>query len=167
MLPLLVTLTEVWYNYIMAILETPAQGTIIDVAYLSNIVQTLNKFATDYGSQKNSIVSTQRQAADTTVATPNLAFSAGRVMVTSDNNSKTKDVIPFTFEFNKSFKYPPTVTFTPQSSATGLKSNTSNVSVVINEVTNNKVKGTVYFNSEARNVNIYIHVIAIGLPVGV
>jgi hypothetical protein len=151
----------------MAILETPAQGTIIDVAYLSNIVQTLNKFATDYGSQRNSIVATQKHAPDTTVATPNLAFSAGKIMVTSDNNTKTKDVIPFTFEFNKSFKYPPTVTFTPQASATGLKGNTSNVSVVIDTVTNNKVSGSVYFNSEARNVNIYVNVIAVGLPVGV
>jgi hypothetical protein len=150
----------------MAILETPAQGTIIDVAYISNIVQQLNKFATDYGSQKNSIVATQKHAADTTVATPNLAFSAGKVMVTSDNDNKTKDVIKFTFEFNKSFKYPPTVTLTPQSSSSGLAGNTTNVSAIINEVTTNKVTGTVYFNSEARNVNIYIHVIAIGLPVG-
>lgn len=150
----------------MAILETPAQGTIIDVAYISNIVQQLNKFATDYGSQRNSIVATQRHAPDTTVATPNLSFSAGKVMVTSDKDNKSKDVIPFTFEFNRSFKYPPTVTLTPQSSASGLKGNTSNVSVVIDNVTNNKVTGNVYFNSEARNVNIYIHVIAVGLPVG-
>lgn len=150
----------------MAIIETPAQGTIIDVAYISNIVKQLNKFATDYGSQRNSIVATQKHAPDTFVGTPNLAFSAGKVMVTSDNDNKSKDVIPFTFEFNRTFKYPPTVTLTPQSNATGLQGNTSNISVVINDVTTNKVRGTVYFNSEARQVNVYIHVIAIGLPVG-
>jgi len=149
----------------MAILETPAQGTIIDVAYISNIVQQLNKFATDYGSQRNSIVATQNRAPTMTVATPNLSFSAGKVRVTSDNSSKN-DVIEFTFEFNKSFKYPPTVTLTPQSSSSGITGNNSSVNVTIREVTNNKVAGAVYFNSDAKNVNIDIHVIAVGLPVG-
>lgn len=150
----------------MAIIEVPAQGTIIDVAYISNIVQQLNKFATEYGSQRNSILPTTKHAPDTFVPTPNVSISAGKVMVTSDNNAKTKDVIPFTFEFNRTFKYPPTVTLTPQSSASGLKGNTSNVSIVINDVTTNKVSGTLYFNSEARQVNVYVHVIAVGLPVG-
>jgi hypothetical protein len=152
----------------MAIIETPAPGTIIDVNYLSNIVTQLNKFATDYGSQKNSVISTINLNADTTIATPNLSFSAGRVMVTSDSNVKTKDVIPFSFEFGRTFAYPPTVTATPQSSATGLKAaTTSNISIIINNITTTKVEGSVYFNSEAKQTNIYIHIIAVGSPIGV
>jgi hypothetical protein len=152
----------------MAIIPTPAPGTIIDVEKLSEIITVLNKFATDYGSQKNSTISTTKQSADTKIATPNLSFSAGKVMVTSDNNVKTKDVIPFSFEFGRTFAYPPTVTATPQSSATGLKSAvTSNVSIIINNVTTTKVEGSVYFNSEAKQTNIYIHIIAIGSPIGV
>jgi hypothetical protein len=151
----------------MTIIETPSPGTIIDVEKLSQIIEALNKYATDYGSQKNSTISTTKQSADTKIATPNLSFSAGRVMVTSDSNVKTKDVIPFSFEFGRTFAYPPTVTATPQSSATGLKSAvTSNISVIVNNVTTTKVEGSVYFNSEAKQTNIYIHVIAIGSPAG-
>jgi hypothetical protein len=152
----------------MAKIPTLAPGTIVDVQLLSQIIEAINGFATEFGSQKNSTISTTKQAADTKIATPNLSFSAGKVMVTSDNNVKTKDVIPFSFEFGRTFAHPPTVTATPQSSATGLKSAvTSNVSIIINNVTTTKVEGSVYFNSEAKQTNIYIHIIAVGSPIGV
>jgi hypothetical protein len=151
----------------MPIIETIAPGTIIDVEKLSQIITAINDFSKDFGSQKNSTISTTKQAADTKIATPNLSFSAGKVMVTSDSNVKTKDVIPFSFEFGRTFAHPPTVTATPQSSATGLKSAvTSNISVIVNNITTTKVEGSVYFNSEAKKTNIYIHVIAIGIPIG-
>jgi hypothetical protein len=151
----------------MPIIPEPAQGTIIDVQYLSNIIKQLNSFATDYAGKKNSRIATTRDAATLDIATTNLGFAAGRVMVTSDNNNKTKDVIPFTFDFGKTFKHKPIVTATPQASATGLKGNGSNVSIVINNVTTTKIEGSVYFNSEAKQSNIYINIIAVGHPVGV
>lgn len=152
----------------MPIIPTLSPGTIVDVEKLSQIIDAINNFSNDFGKQKNSTIATTKQAADTSVATTNLSFSAGQVMVTTDSNVKTKDVIPFSFEFGRTFAYAPTVTATPQSSATGLKSaTTSNISVIVNNVTTTKVEGSVYFNSEAKAVNVYIHIIAVGIPVGV
>lgn len=152
----------------MPIIPTLSPGTIVDVAKLSEIIDAINDFSNDFGKQKNSTIATTKQAADTTIATPNLSFSAGQVMVTTDSNVKTKDVIPFSFEFGRTFAHAPTVTATPQSSATGLKSaTTSNISIIINNVTTTRVEGSVYFNSEAKRTNVYIHIIAVGIPVGV
>lgn len=149
----------------MAHIETPNIGTAIDVNYLSTIVTEINNLNDTLGNtsrQSRIIDSVSTTSPSTQISTSQLSFVAGRKLVTSDNNSKTNDVIKTSFYFNQNFKYKPVVTATAEINATGIKNNTLGVSVVITDVSLNKVDLAVIFNSDTKKTNIYINVIAIG-----
>lgn len=149
----------------MGHIETPNIGTAIDVNYISSIVteiNNLNDVLANNARQSRIIDSVNSTAPNTTIQTSQLSIVTGRVLVSSDSNSKTNDVIKTTFFFNQNFKYRPVVTATPEIKATGIKNNTLGVSVVITEVSLNKVSLAVIFNSDAKKTDIYVNLIAVG-----
>jgi hypothetical protein len=149
----------------MGHIETPNIGTAIDVNYISAIVteiNNLNDTLANTARQSRIVDAVNSTAPNTSISTSQLSIVTGRVLVSSDSNSKTNDVIKASFFFNQNFKYVPVVTATPQIKASGIKNNTLGVSVVITEVTTNKVTMSVIFNSDSKKTDITVNVIAIG-----
>jgi hypothetical protein len=149
----------------MGHIETPNIGTAIDVNYISAIVteiNNLNDTLANTARQSRIVDAVNSTAPNTSISTSQLSIVTGRVLVSSDSNSKTNDVIKASFFFNQNFKYVPVVTATPQIKASGIKNNTLGVSVVITEVTTNKVTMSVIFNSDSKKTDITVNIIAIG-----
>jgi hypothetical protein len=149
----------------MGHLESPSVGTALDVNYISQIVTAVNDLNDSLGNmerQSRIIDSGSQTSPKRKLPTSQLSVVTGRKLVSSDSNNKTNDVIKTTFFFNQNFKYRPVVTATPEINASGIKNNTLGVSVVVTEVSLNKVELAVIFNSDAKKTNIYINIIAVG-----
>ena len=154
----------------MGHLETPANGAALDVSYISQIVTAINDLNNELGNrgkQSRIVDNVSTAVPKLKVPTSQLSIVTGRKKVSTDQNSKTNDVIRGTFFFSQNFLYPPVVTATPETKADGIKNNTLGVSVILTEVSENKANFSVIFNSDSgKKLDINVNFIAIGVSAG-
>jgi len=141
----------------------PERGQPLDVGYLYNIVESLNKLIAAQSISISKYVSID--IAGTNRAEHCLTSDAkiiGGYKEVVNSASKTKgDSVPFFYDFANPFKYTPVATVTPINVA-----NTSagkNVSVVLKSVTTSKIEGVVVFN-ETGDVTVGLNIIVVGIP---
>jgi hypothetical protein len=150
----------------MGHLPTPANGTAIDVSYVSDIVTEINRLNDDLGNrgrQSRIVDSISTSVPKMKIPTSQLSIVTGRKEITTDNNTATNDVVNGTFFFNQNFLYEPVVTATPTTDTGGIKNNTLGVSVVITKTNLNSVNFSVIFNSDNVKTKIAVNFIAIGV----
>lgn len=155
----------------MGILINAGNGTPIDVTYINQIVDEVNNLNKVVASSAASSRVPQSGKSKPTekISTANLSVVAGKIKVTTDDNSKTADVKPFTFDFGKTFKYEPICSATPEitSTGSGLAGSNASVTVIITKITTSNVSGKLVFNSDAKQTNVLINIIAVGIPAGI
>jgi hypothetical protein len=146
----------------MANIPIPQQGQPIDYQYIYQIVDALNGLSTKVTS-KFSESKFDNGTIKETHRLNDLAVVAGYVEVTNNTNVNAKTELPFTYNFNNNYKYPPVVTATPV-----LIKNTNagrDSSVVINDVSTSRVTGYVSFNGAGtEKASVGVNIIAIGIP---
>lgn len=147
----------------MSKIPTPDRGQPLDVSYIYQVVEAVNDIAAQTSS------ATYKYAAiDTTNGPQNsliteTKFVAGERIIYQTPTTVTADSVQtFSYPFKGEFKYPPIVTATPillEGTASGQQ-----VSVIIQNVSQSRVDGTVKFNTSGA-VAVKVHLIAIGVPV--
>lgn len=155
----------------MGTLINAGNGTPIDVSYINQIVDEVNNLNSVVASSASKSVVPDNTGLKPTqqVATSRLSVVAGKIKVTTDDNSKTADVKTFTLDFGKTFLYKPIVSATPeiQSTGSGLAGSNASVTVILTSITTTNVTGKLVFNSDAKQTNVYINIIAVGIPAGI
>lgn len=135
-----------------ATLPNPSTGQPLDVAYIGNMVNTINSLVTEVASSKGK----DSTVNDQTKKTAELKFFAltktiSNPAVTAGGSQTFEVALP-------GFKYAPVITATPVTATSGL-----DVTVAISSVTSANATGIVKFGSSGV-VSVDIHIIAIGIP---
>ena len=132
-------------------IPTPSTGQPLDVAYIGDIVNTVNTLISDVASSKGK----DSTVKDETKKTSELKFFATTKTISNPavtaGGSQTFD-IPLS-----GFKYAPVITVTPVTSTSGF-----DVTVSMSSVTSANATGIVKFGSSGV-VSVDINIIAIGI----
>jgi hypothetical protein len=148
----------------MAKIPTPDRGQPLDVTYIYQIVEAINDLSSQISSSKYKYASIDTINGTESTLLTDTKIVAGEVSIYSTLTPVTAESPPKTFDFKLvggEFKYPPIVTATPvllEGTSAG-----TDVSVVIQSITNGLVTGFVKFNTGG-SVALKVHVIAIGIP---
>lgn len=148
----------------MAILSVPDRGQPLDVNYLYNIVDAINRLSAQVSPSNYKYVSVDTPSS----GTQNIKASEARIIggfapvYQNTTEVKTGEVKDFTYTFPADFRYAPIVTATPVNIGEVTTAG-KNVSVIIRAVSPGKVEGTVRFN-EGGNLSIGVNLIAVGIP---
>jgi hypothetical protein len=147
----------------MAKIPTPDRGQPLDVTYIYQIVEAINDLSSQISSARYKYASIDTINGTESTLLTDTKVVAGEVSIYSTLTPVTAESAPKTFDFKLSgeFKYPPIVTATPvllEGTSAG-----TDVSVVIQSITNSLVSGFVKFNTGG-SVALKVHVIAIGIP---
>jgi hypothetical protein len=146
----------------MSSLPLPNRGQPVDTAYIYDMAVVINELAQQLSLARdnNSVIDT-RSGGKQPSKTSALSILAGVVKIANDSNVTATNTKPFTYMFDKSFKYSPVVTATVVND-TGTTAG-ENVSVVITDVSKSSVTGLVRFNSSG-TVSTSVNLIIIGIP---
>lgn len=147
----------------MAKLPLPQRGQPIDLTYISDMANAINNIASQVSLSSYKYVTVDTPTAGKqSVKTSEARIVAGYKEVVNNKTVIAGQEESFEYPFaNGEFQYPPIVTVTPKNiSATTAG---QNISVIIQSVTTQNVKGIVRFGSNG-NVSVGINLIAIGIP---
>jgi hypothetical protein len=146
----------------MAKLPLPERGQPLDVAYIYQVVNTINELSTQVSPATQKYV---------TIDTPNLGkqsvkASEARIIggykeVANNATYNSGQQVSRSYEFGTDFKYVPVVTATPIN--IGATEAGKNVSVVLTSVTTSKVDFNVTFNSTG-DLSIAVNFLIVGIP---
>jgi hypothetical protein len=146
----------------MAKLPLPERGQPLDVAYIYQVVNTINELSTQVSPATHKYV---------TIDTPNLGkqsvkASEARIIggykeVSNISTVTLGQQVDRTYDFGTDFKYVPVVTATPVN--IGGTDAGKNVSIVLTNVTTSKVDFYVTFNSPG-DLAIGVNLLIVGIP---
>jgi hypothetical protein len=146
----------------MAKLPLPERGQPLDVAYIYQVVNTINELSTQVSPATHKYV---------TIDTPNLGkqsvkASEARIIggykeVANNATYNSGQQVSRSYEFGTDFKYVPVVTATPIN--IGGTEAGKNVSVVLTAVSTSKVDFNVTFNSTG-DLSIAVNFLIVGIP---
>jgi hypothetical protein len=144
------------------IVRTPSAGQPIDATYLLELADGINKLAASISSSPTmKLTSIQTQSAGVqTVKTSEACFVGGYVEVSSGSVTAGTPVA-WSYNFPTYFKHIPIVTATPISVSNADAG--SAVSVMIKQVGQNSVSGTVTFAGSG-SLTVGLNLIIIGIP---
>lgn len=146
----------------MARIPLPERGQPLDVEYIYSIVEAVNALSVKVSdtTSKTTTVGSGDGSGSHTVRTGDAKIVAGFTTVVTGSvqsgSSKT-----FSYSLGGGFKYAPVVTATAVNR--GVAGRDTDATVVIDSVTTQSVKGTVYFHSSG-NFNMNVNIIAVGIP---
>lgn len=149
----------------MANIPVPERGQPIDLSYIYQIANAVNKLSTQSVYSANKFVSIETPAAN--VGRQDIKITESRIIggyhqLAPNINVTTGAAIEFTYNFPASdFKYPPIVTATPIN-ISGTEAG-KDVSVIITLISSSRVEGVVKFGTSG-TASIGINIIAVGVP---
>mgnify|MGYP006266999025 CR=1 FL=1 len=146
----------------MAKISPPEPGQPIDVAYIDQIVRTLNDVSIQVSPAIYKYVTVDvPKFASQSAKISETRVIAGYVDVVTSSNQAAGGQQTFSYQFSPEFKYPPIVTATPVNIGGGDAG--KNVTVVLRQPTTSRVDGVVNFNV-AGEVSIGVNLIIVGIP---
>lgn len=149
----------------MANIPVPERGQPIDLSYIYQIANAVNKLSTQAVYSANKFVSIETPAAN--VGRQDVKITESRIIggyhqLAPNTNVTTGAAIEFTYNFpGVDFKYPPIVTATPIN-ISGTEAG-KDVSVILTMVSASRVEGVVKFSTSG-TASIGINIIAVGVP---
>jgi hypothetical protein len=146
----------------MAKLPLPERGQPLDVPYIYQLVDTVNKLSTEVSSATYKTTSVDTASAGRqNLKTSEARFVGGIVEVANNSTVSAGNEKPFSYDFSSDFKFPPVVTATAVN--TGNTPAGQNVSVILKTVTVSKVEGTVRFNASG-DLSLAVNLVILGIP---
>jgi len=146
-------------------IPVPTRGQPIDSSFLNEMVNVINNNATAMGGRKGlALVKPTPTTPGTKTSTSNMSIfaSAFQFSITSSSVNETTSIPTLDINFGDiKFEIPPVVTATLVTSDPGGQ----NAAVTISEVNTSGCKATVKFFAQGEVKSLYVHVIAIGVPV--
>jgi hypothetical protein len=146
----------------MAKLPLPERGQPLDVPYIYQLVDTVNKLSTEVSSATYKTTSVDTASAGRqNLKTSEARFVGGIVEVANNSTVSAGNEKTFSYDFSSDFKFPPVVTATAVN--TGNTPAGQNVSVILKTVTVSKVEGTVRFNASG-DLSLAVNLVILGIP---
>lgn len=145
----------------MAKIPLPERGQPLDVTYLYELADTVNKISSEVSSAvyKNTTVETVNGGKQT-IKTAESRIVAGFKQVANNTVVTSGNEIPFSYDYDD-FKYPPIASATAVN--IGGTQTGQNVIVVLKSVTTSRLEGIVRFGSSGE-VSLNVHIVLIGVP---
>jgi hypothetical protein len=148
----------------MSRVPLPERGQPLDLAYIYQLANAVNEIAVQLSPTAGRYTSIDTVSA----GTQNVRTSDARIVggyVTVSNNSTTSPDGEGSFSYNFSdFQYVPVVTATPILVNEASTDAGKDVSVVLTQVTTNRVEGIVRFNTIGI-ASVGVNILAVGIPV--
>jgi len=148
----------------MSRVPLPERGQPLDLAYIYQLASAVNELAVQLSPTTGRYTSIDT----VTAGTQNVRTSDARVVggyITVANNSTTSPDGEGSFAYNFSdFRYVPIVTATPILINEANTDSGKDVSVVLTQVTTNRIEGVVKFNTIGI-ASVGVNLLAVGIPV--
>jgi hypothetical protein len=147
----------------MAKVALPDRGQPLDLAYIYQLAQAINNLS-DQLSPTTAKYTSIRTADNTnhTVRTSDARIVGEYITVTNTSATTSGAETPFTVQFSD-FAYTPAVTATPLVAAEATRASTD-VSVILTNVTTNTASGIVKFNTIGVS-SVGVNLLIVGIPV--
>ena len=145
----------------MAKVPLPERGQPLDVTYLYELADTINKVSSEVSSAvyKNTTVETVNGGKQT-IKTAESRIVAGFKQVANNTVVSSGNEIVFSYDYDD-FKYPPIASATPVN--IGGTQTGQNATVVLKSVTTSRLEGVVRFGASGE-VSLNVHIILVGVP---
>lgn len=148
----------------MAKVPLPDRGQPLDVSYLYQLAEAINNLSNELSptTAKYTTVDTVSNGKQS-VRTSDARVIGGFKAVTNSSSNTTGAEEPFSYTFSD-FAYPPIVTATPITTDDQNSESSRNVSVILTNITTNRVDGFVKFNTIGVS-SVGVNLVIIGIPV--
>jgi len=148
----------------MARLPLPERGQPLDLGYIYEVAKVVNDLAVQLSPTVGKYTSIDTPTAGRQSVRTSDARIVGAFKPVTNNNSTSPDNEE-TFDFNFSdFKFPPVVTVSPILTGSQNTDSGKDVSLILTQVTTNRVEGIVRFNAIGI-ASVGVNLIAVGIPV--
>lgn len=144
----------------MAILSVPDRGQPIDLAYISSMVEAINKLSELVSPTKKSYITIDVPGNRQTTLASGMKVTAAYIQITNTSPTANSEVV-FNYSFPDQFKTPPIVTATPYNSGEKVAGN--DVTVVVTDISNSGIAGVARFGVGG-SLSIGVNIIAVGIP---
>jgi hypothetical protein len=146
-------------------LPLPNRGQPFDLALVYKIIEQINNLWNEVGLRVSSYSSIQTgKESVSSVRSSEVRTVAGFVDVIDNATVKTNDDKPFTYTFDRAFKYPPILSTSLETIGESNTESSKNAFVVLTKVSTSTVEGIIKFQT-AGTAGIRVNLIAIGIPV--
>ena len=146
-------------------LPLPNRGQPFDLALVYKIIESINNLWNEVGTRVSSYSSIQTAKDNiSSVRSSELRTVAGFAEVINNDNVKTNDDKPFTYIFDRAFRYPPIVSTSLESIGDANTEATKSSTVILTNVSTSAVEGIIKFE-KAGTAAVRVNIIAVGIPV--
>jgi hypothetical protein len=146
----------------MAKIPLPERGQPLDVPYIYQLADAVNKLSTEVSSATYNYTTVDTiSAGKQNVKTSEARLIGGYVEVANNSTVSAGNEKTFSYDFPSDFKYQPIATATPVN--IGNTPAGQNVSVILKTVTTSRVEGIVRFNASG-DLSLAINLIILGIP---
>jgi len=146
----------------MAKIPLPERGQPLDVPYIYQLADAVNKLSTEVSSATYNYTTVDTiSAGKQNVKTSEARLIGGYIEVANNSTVSAGNEKTFSYDFPSDFKYQPIATATPVN--IGNTPAGQNVSVILKTVTTSRVEGIVRFNASG-DLSLAINLIILGIP---
>ncbi len=146
-------------------LPLPNRGQPFDLALVYRIIEEINNLNSQIGLRISSYSSIQTaKEAISSVRSSDVRTVAGFVNVIDNATVKTNDDKPFTYTFDRAFKYPPIVSTSLETIGESNTESTKSSTVILTKVSTSTIEGIIKFET-AGTAAVRVNLIAVGIPV--
>lgn len=148
----------------MAKVPIPDRGQPLDLTYISQLAKAVNDLSSTISADINKYTSidTAEQRSES-IKTSEAMIIGGYLTVTNTTPNTSGAEQQFTYPFTQTFGYRPIVTATPFAIGDSATNASKDVTLVLTEVSTDKVTGIITFNQTGLS-SVAINLIAIGIP---
>lgn len=146
-------------------LPLPNRGQPFDLALVYRIIEQINLLWNEVGLRVSSYSSIQTaKESISSVRSGDVRTVAGFVNVIDNTSVKTNDDKPFTYTFDRAFKYPPIVSTSLETIGESNTESTKSSTVILTKVSTSTIEGIIKFET-AGTAAVRVNLIAVGIPV--
>jgi hypothetical protein len=146
-------------------LPLPNRGQPFDLALVYKIIESINNLWNEVGVRVSAYSTIQTAKENfSSVRSSEVRTVAGFAEVINNDNVRTNDDKPFTFIFDRAFKYPPIVSTSLETIGESNTEATKSSTVILTKVSTLEIQGIVKFE-KAGTAAVRVNLIAVGIPV--
>jgi hypothetical protein len=147
----------------MAKVPLPDRGQPLDVSYIYQLAEAINNLSNELSPTTAKYTTVDTASGKQSVRTSDSRVVGGFVEVNNGSTTTPGSEQVFNYSYSD-FAYTPIVTATPRTIETNSTDSSKDVSVVLTNITTNRVDGIVKFNTIGVS-SVGINLIIVGIPV--
>ncbi len=148
----------------MSKVPLPERGQPLDLSYIYQLANSINEIASELSPRVGRYTTIETvSAGQQSVRTSDARIVGGYVLVSNNSTTSPDSETTFSYPFSD-FQYVPIVTASPILTAGSTTDSGKDVSVILTQVTTNRVDGVVKFNTIGI-ASVGVNILAVGIPV--